>query len=142
PRRSAGQGQVGPAVAVPAHPRRRPGDGRRAHRDLRQRWQGMTALIFDCDGVLGDTERDGHLPAFNATFEHFGLPVRWSVEEYGRLLAIGGGKERLATLFDSGQVKAPIEERAALVAGWHKYKTAAFTDLIARGAVPPRPGIR
>ena len=58
----------------------------------------MTALIFDCDGVLGDTERDGHLPAFNATFEHFGLPVRWSVEDYGQLLKIGGGKERTAKL--------------------------------------------
>ena len=58
----------------------------------------MTALIFDCDGVLADTERFGHLPAFNATFREFGLPVRWSEEEYGRLLAIGGGKERMATL--------------------------------------------
>ena len=64
----------------------------------------MTALLFDCDGVLGDTERDGHLPAFNATFEQFGLPVRWSVEDYGRLLRIGGGKERLATLLDDPEV--------------------------------------
>jgi beta-phosphoglucomutase-like phosphatase (HAD superfamily) len=44
----------------------------------------VRALIFDCDGVLADTERDGHLPAFNQTFEEFGLPVRWSEEEYGR----------------------------------------------------------
>ena len=58
----------------------------------------MTALIFDCDGVLADTERFGHLPAFNATFREFGLPVQWSEEEYGGLLAIGGGKERMATL--------------------------------------------
>ena len=35
----------------------------------------MTALIFDCDGVLADTERDGHRPAFNETFREFGLPV-------------------------------------------------------------------
>ena len=44
----------------------------------------MTALIFDCDGVLADTERDGHRPAFNQTFAEFGLPVQWSEEEYGR----------------------------------------------------------
>ena len=43
----------------------------------------MSALVFDCDGVLADTERYGHLPAFNQTFEEFGLPVRWSEEEYG-----------------------------------------------------------
>ena len=42
----------------------------------------MPALIFDCDGVLADTERFGHLPAFNQTFEEFGLPVRWSDEDY------------------------------------------------------------
>ena len=49
----------------------------------------MTALIFDCDGVLADTERYGHLPAFNQTFAEFGLPVRWSEEEYGEKLRIG-----------------------------------------------------
>jgi HAD superfamily hydrolase (TIGR01509 family) len=108
----------------------------------------MTALIFDCDGVLGDTERDGHLPAFNETFEHFGLPVRWSVEDYGHLLKIGGGKERLATLLDDPDVvkaagsPSTDEERAQVVAAWHQYKTKTFTDLIAAGVVPPRPGVR
>ncbi|MFF0341368.1 HAD-IA family hydrolase [Kribbella sp. NPDC004875] len=108
----------------------------------------MTALVFDCDGVLGDTERDGHLPAFNATFEQFGLPVRWSVEQYGRLLRIGGGKERLATALDDPEVwraagsPATPEERADVVATWHRAKTKTFTDLIAAGVVPPRPGVR
>ena len=52
------------------------------------------ALSLDCDGVLADTELDGHLVAFNETFEHFGLPFRWSAEKYDVLLAVGGGKER------------------------------------------------
>lgn len=108
----------------------------------------MTALIFDCDGVLGDTERDGHLPAFNATFGQFDLPVRWSVEEYGRLLRIGGGKERLATLLDDPAVRraagdpATAEERAEVVATWHRAKTKKFTELVAAGVIPPRPGVR
>ncbi len=38
--------------------------------------------MLDCDGVLADTERYGHLVAFNQTFEEFGLPVRWSVADY------------------------------------------------------------
>lgn len=33
------------------------------------------ALIFDCDGVLADTERDGHRPAFNAAFKIKNLGV-------------------------------------------------------------------
>ena len=48
----------------------------------------MPALIFDCDGVLADTERDGHRPAFNQTFAEVGLPVEWSDEEYGEKLKI------------------------------------------------------
>ncbi len=60
--------------------------------------EALTTLIFDCDGVLADTERYGHLPAFNQTFREFGLPVQWSEEEYGRRLRIGGGKERMASL--------------------------------------------
>ena len=107
----------------------------------------MPTLIFDCDGVLADTERYGHLPAFNATFEEFGLPVRWDVDEYARRLKIGGGKERMASLFaDPGFVEAAgvpegAEERAALLLKWHKTKTAHFKRMVADGELPPRPGI-
>ena len=66
----------------------------------------MPALIFDCDGVLADTERDGHRPAFNETFAEVGLPVRWSEEEYGEKLKIGGGKERMASLLTDDFVRA------------------------------------
>ena len=80
--------QAGPAEPLPRAARRREGDGRAAPAALRQRGQGLVrALIFDCDGVLADTERDGHLPAFNRTFAEAGLPVRWSEEEYADKLA-------------------------------------------------------
>jgi HAD superfamily hydrolase (TIGR01509 family) len=107
----------------------------------------VTGLIFDCDGVLADTERYGHLPAFNATFSEFGLPVHWSPEEYGRLLAIGGGKERMATLLTPAFVRAAglptdPEGQAAEVARWHKRKTAIYTDMVAQGRLRARPGIK
>lgn len=103
-------------------------------------------LVLDCDGVLADTERDGHLPAFNATFDAFGLPVKWSQAEYGRLLAIGGGKERLSTLLEPGLVEraglpTDPDEQRDLVARWHRAKTARYTDLVRAGALPGRPGI-
>lgn len=103
-------------------------------------------LVLDCDGVLADTERDGHLPAFNSTFEAFGLPVRWSQDEYGRLLAIGGGKERLSTLLAPDLVEraglpTDPDEQRELVARWHRAKTATYTDLVRSGALPGRPGI-
>ncbi|MBL7254246.1 HAD-IA family hydrolase [Paractinoplanes lichenicola] len=103
----------------------------------------MTALVFDCDGVLADTERHGHLPAFNATFERFGLPVRWTEREYGEKLKIGGGKERMASLFADPAFAAAVgdADRTELLLAWHKAKTAAFKQLVADGRVPPRPGI-
>ena len=106
----------------------------------------MTALLFDCDGVLADTERFGHLPAFNATFAEFGLPVRWSEEEYGRLLRISGGKERMATLLTPAFVKAAglpadREGQAADLGRWHARKTAIYTEMVRAGRLPARPGI-
>ena len=106
----------------------------------------VSALVFDCDGVLADTERYGHLPAFNQTFREFGLPVQWSEEEYGRRLAIGGGKERMASLLTPEFVAAaglPTDPdgQAAEIAKWHKRKTAIYTEMVAAGRLPPRPGI-
>jgi HAD superfamily hydrolase (TIGR01509 family) len=103
----------------------------------------VTALIFDCDGVLADTERHGHLPAFNATFEQFGLPAHWSEQEYGEKLKIGGGKERMASLFDDPAFAsaARVTNRTESLLAWHKAKTAMFKKLVAEGRLPPRAGI-
>jgi HAD superfamily hydrolase (TIGR01509 family) len=107
----------------------------------------VSALVFDCDGVLADTERDGHRPAFNQTFREFGLPVEWSEEEYAVKLQIAGGKERMASLLTREFVAAnglPEDSagQAAEVARWHKRKTAIYTEMVAAGKLPPRPGIR
>jgi HAD superfamily hydrolase (TIGR01509 family) len=107
---------------------------------------GSRALVFDCDGVLADTERYGHLPAFNATFTEFGLPVHWSVADYQQKVLIGGGKERLASLLTPEFVAAaglpsdPAAQQAA-VAAWHRRKSEIYTSLVASGAVQPRPGV-
>ena len=105
----------------------------------------MKALIFDCDGVLADTERYGHLPAFNQTFQELGLPLHWSEEEYGRKLQVAGGKERMASeltkeFVSANGLPADPEAQAALVAAWHKRKTQIYTDMVAAGKLPPRPG--
>lgn len=106
----------------------------------------MQALIFDCDGVLADTERFGHLPAFNQTFLDEGVPVWWSEDEYALKVRIAGGKERMASILTPEFVRAnglpedPGGQRA-LLAHWHEHKTALYTELVAQGALPARPGI-
>ena len=89
------------------------------------------ALLFDCDGVLCETERDGHRVTFNKTFKENGLDHEWGVELYGELLKIGGGKERMTHYFDNVAPKdsepwkstTDPEERKKLVAAFHKRKT-------------------
>ena len=106
------------------------------------------ALIFDCDGVLGDTEPDGHLVAFNRMWKKLGVPWQWSKEQYGEKLKIGGGKERMTSLFQDADFLAYFtppqseEERKALVTTWHKEKTAIYQEIINSGQIPPRPGIK
>lgn len=102
----------------------------------------MQALIFDCDGVLIDTERDGHRVAFNRAFAALGLGVVWNVELYGELLKIAGGKERMRAYFESaGWPAGQSHDQDAFIAELHERKTAIFTDIIASGQLPLRSGV-
>lgn len=106
------------------------------------------AILFDCDGVLCDTERDGHRITFNAAFKEKGLKCEWDADEYGELVKIGGGKERMTKYFLDHEDKPPFseitgkEERAAFVQELHLLKTKLFVELIDSGALPLRPGVK
>ncbi len=102
----------------------------------------LKALLFDVDGTLADTERDGHRPAFNAAFREFGLDWDWDVPLYGELLAVTGGKERMKYYVERFR---PDYTRPAdfdeMVAELHKAKTRHYTELLAQGGIPLRPGV-
>ncbi len=101
----------------------------------------MDALIFDCDGVLVDTERDGHRVAFNRAFSEAGIAHAWDVQLYGRLVRISGGKERMRAYFDEVGWPVPPTERDALIVRLHALKTDLFMKIIESGELPLRPGI-
>lgn len=102
----------------------------------------MQALIFDCDGVLVDTERDGHRVAFNEAFVAAGIDASWDVDLYGKLLRVAGGKERMRHYFESTTWPAAAgDDREAFLLELHRSKTEIFTDIIASGKLPLRPGI-
>lgn len=103
----------------------------------------LHALIFDVDGTLADTERDGHRVSFNRAFASARLDWDWSVELYGELLAVTGGKERIR--FYINQYKPQFEPPADLdkfIANLHAAKTEHYKQLIATGAIPLRPGVK
>jgi HAD superfamily hydrolase (TIGR01509 family) len=100
------------------------------------------ALVFDVDGTLAETERDGHRIAFNQAFEALGLPWRWDEAYYGELLSVAGGRERL--LFDMQQQKAAPADRAereALAARVHAVKNECYARIVREGRLPLRPGV-
>lgn len=101
------------------------------------------ALIFDVDGTLADTERDGHRVAFNRAFQEAGLDWDWSVDLYGQLLAVTGGKERMRYYLDEFRRDWPQPANLTdLIAQLHKAKTKHYTELLATGAIPLRPGVK
>ena len=100
----------------------------------------LEALIFDVDGTLADTERDGHRVAFNQAFAEAGLDWDWSVELYGELLAVTGGKERMRFYLD--KYRPEVQMSAETIADLHKSKTKYYTQLLAEGGIPLRPGVK
>jgi len=103
----------------------------------------MKAVFFDQDGVIIDTERDGHRVSFNMTFKEFGFTDEWSVEYYHELLQIAGGKERMKHHLQTKGFSKPVppEQVDDLIKDMHKRKTALFVELIETGKLPLRPGI-
>jgi HAD superfamily hydrolase (TIGR01509 family) len=104
----------------------------------------IKAFIFDQDGVIIDTEKDGHRVAFNKTFRDFGYDFTWGVEEYHELLQIAGGKERMRHYLHTKGFGKPVspEEEDDLIRDLHKHKTEVFIELIESGDLPLRAGIK
>ncbi len=102
----------------------------------------LRALLWDVDGTLAETERDGHRVAFNQAFERCGLNWRWSVERYGELLAVTGGRERLMHDMNTrGDAPTLQRERDALARAVHQRKNAIYAEIVAAGGIALRPGV-
>ncbi|PSP16357.1 MAG: phosphatase [Cyanobacteria bacterium QS_8_64_29] len=102
----------------------------------------LRALLFDVDGTLADTERDGHRVAFNRAFADAGLDWDWSVERYGELLAVPGGKERIQHYVTHQHPNwEPPKPLAEFAAELHRAKTQHYQQLLRQGQIPLRPGV-
>ena len=100
-------------------------------------------LFWDVDGTMAETEADGHRQAFNAAFAERGLPWRWSMDGYGRLLRISGGEERLRHWLATAPSGAPGDQagQRAMAVELQERKQAHYGRIVAAGGLAPRPGV-
>lgn len=103
----------------------------------------IKALLWDVDGTLAETERDGHRVAFNLAFQACGVPWEWGVERYGELLAVTGGRERLLHDMHSRADAPPVAaEREELARTIHRRKNTFYAEIVASRGIALRPGVR
>ncbi|MGK7886602.1 MAG: HAD family hydrolase [Crocosphaera sp.] len=101
----------------------------------------LKALIFDVDGTLAETERDGHRIAFNRAFTEADLNWYWSESLYGELLEISGGKERIRHYIQQyhPEIKESLE---TLIPQLHQAKTTHYRNLLSSGEIQLRQGVK
>ncbi len=104
----------------------------------------LKAVFFDQDGVIIDTEKDGHRVAFNNAFKEFSLDIEWGTEFYHDLLKVGGGKERIKYYLESINYNGEEYQKNtdSFIKKIHLRKTEIFVELLKSGTLPLRPGIR
>lgn len=102
----------------------------------------LAAIVWDVDGTLADTERDGHRVAFNYAFSHAGLDWHWDIALYGKLLRVTGGRERIRYYLDMFNRDWPRPVGLeAFIATLHQQKSQRYVELMAQGGIPLRPGV-
>ncbi len=103
---------------------------------------GLRALLWDVDGTLAETERDGHLVAFNQAFAEQGLAWRWDEARYATLLRVTGGRERLLhDMLERPDAPDDPVRREALARELHAIKNRRYAERVDAGQVQPRPGV-
>ena len=102
----------------------------------------LKAIIFDVDGTLAETEKQGHRVAFNLAFQQANLPWQWDIDLYGQLLEIGGGKERLRYYLAQYQPHYQLDEELdTFIKKIHRLKSDYFRQLLEQSSIPLRLGV-
>ncbi|RKQ83517.1 HAD-IA family hydrolase [Brockia lithotrophica] len=103
-------------------------------------------IVFDVDGTLAETERLGHRVAFTLAFREAGLPYEWDEALYGELLRVSGGRERIRHFLEvyrpDDRVAAELLADPERIAALHRRKNEIYAEIVKRGELPLRPGVR
>lgn len=102
----------------------------------------LQAVIFDVDGTLAETEREGHRIAFNQAFAEFDLDWDWTPDLYGELLSITGGKERVRLYIQTrAQEHLARTDLDLWIARLYKRKSELYSERVHSGAITLRAGV-
>ena len=101
----------------------------------------LKAVIFDVDGTLADTERDGHRKAFNRVFQEMGFSWNWDEKLYGELLKVTGGKERILHFVKTSKPGDSLDEIEKIVGEMHVRKNKIYEEILKKGEIQFRPGV-
>lgn len=102
----------------------------------------LQAVIFDVDGTLAETEREGHRVAFNQAFAEFDLDWDWTPALYGELLSVTGGKERVRRYIETHAPAHLARPNLDLwIARLYKRKSELYSERVHAGAITLRAGV-
>jgi len=103
----------------------------------------LKAVIFDVDGTLAETERDGHRVAFNRAFIDNGLDWHWDSVLYGELLAVTVGKERIRYYLENFHLQCGFNgDPSSTIDKLHADKTSHYAQLLRDNTIQLRIGVR
>ncbi|KAJ8901920.1 hypothetical protein NDN08_004124 [Rhodosorus marinus] len=107
------------------------------------------ALIFDCDGVILESE-SLHRDAYNQVFREFDVEYEWTPEYYDELQnKVGGGKPKMRYYFRTygwpasklGPSPSSSDAETFLIDQLQDRKTEIYQEYIAGGVASLRPGV-
>ena len=98
----------------------------------------LSAVFWDVDGTIADTELCGHRVAFNLAFKDFDLNWEWNDDKYLQLLKISGGLNRIIHYRD----EIHSELTNARCAEIQSQKRFHYRNLIKTGKIKVRDGVR
>ena len=97
----------------------------------------LEGVYWDLDGTIANTELEGHLPAFNKSFETLHIDWYWDQETYIDLLKINGGKNRIA--YYANLMNKEFKQE--FIRTIHLEKQKHYLSLLKNGAVTLKDGV-
>ena len=97
----------------------------------------LSAVFWDVDGTIADTELCGHRVAFNMAFKDFDLDWEWEEKKYLDLIKISGGLNRIIYYRDEIQFHLTNKQCSEI----QLRKRFHYKKLIESGQIKVRKGV-